>query len=155
MKRILFVLLTLFFNLNILLSQLTVTPYPNPASGTNGAGGNLLTFVQNNLIGSGITVSNVTFHGANRQLGSFNAINTKLYTDQGMDKGIILSTGMAEDAKGPNDVPWVCNTPFTAPYPGNSGGYIGDLSDDPDLHAISGSSLQDKAILEFDFIPEG
>ncbi|MCO5259850.1 MAG: hypothetical protein M9916_06870 [Crocinitomicaceae bacterium] len=61
---------TLLLSLTI-NAQLVVNPYNNGA-GNNGAGSNLQQFVQTNLIGSGITISNVTFVGANRQMGSFN-----------------------------------------------------------------------------------
>ncbi|HNR86665.1 MAG TPA: choice-of-anchor L domain-containing protein, partial [Taishania sp.] len=135
-------------------AQLTVSPYNN-GSGNNGAGGNLQQFVQNNLIGSGITISNVTFVGANRQMGSFNATNTVLGTVQNMNTGIILSTGMAETAIGPNDVPYACHAPYTAPYPSEPGGYIGNTTNDPDLSDLVGSNIKDKAILEFDFVPTG
>ncbi len=72
MKTNFLCLVALFLTMQI-KAQLIVTPYPNPASGNNESGGNITTFVQSNLIGTGITVSNVTFSGANRQLGSFNA----------------------------------------------------------------------------------
>lgn len=90
-----------------IFAQLTVAPY-NSGTGNNGAGANLTTFIQNNLIGTGVTISNVTFVGANRQMGSFNSENTVLYSDEGLDKGIILSTGEAKTAIGPNNSPYAC-----------------------------------------------
>ncbi|MBN9294578.1 MAG: choice-of-anchor L domain-containing protein [Flavobacteriia bacterium] len=139
----LFLFLSLHFT-SLIYAQLTVSPYNN-GTGNNGTGSNLQQFVQTNLVGSGITISNVTFTGANRQMGSFNSTNTVLFTNQGMDNGIILSTGEAKTAIGPNDEPYACGI----------GGYIGNTSTDPDLQILAGSSIKDKAILEFDFIPQG
>ena len=66
-------------------------------------------------------------------MGSFNATNTVIGTVQNMNTGIILSSRMAETAIGPNDVPYACHAPYTAPYPSELGGYIGNTSNDPDL----------------------
>lgn len=140
-KSLLFLSLFLF---NYTYSQLTVSPYNN-GNGNNGSGANLQQFVQNNLIGSGIVISNVTYTGANRQAGSFNSTNTTLFTNQGMNSGIILSTGEANTALGPNNEPYACGI----------GGYIGNTATDPDLQILAGSSIKDKAILQFDFVPQG
>lgn len=58
-------------------------------------------------------------------------------------KGIILSTGRAVDAIGPNDHPNVSGALYyTQPDP------------DPDLAPIANGKLLDPSVLEFDFIPE-
>ena len=136
-------LLSLFFS-PLVYAQLAVAPYNN-GNGTNGSGTSLQQFVQNNLVGSGIVISNVTFIGANRQMGSFNSVNTLLSTNQGIDSGIMLSTGEAVTAIGPNREPYACGV----------GGYIGNTATDPDLQVLARASIKDKAILEFDFVPQG
>ena len=49
-----------------LFSQLTVSQQ------------NATTLVQNVLVGSGVTVSNVSFQGADAMLGSFNGVNSNI-----------------------------------------------------------------------------
>ena len=103
--------------------------------------------VQNVLLGSGITVSNITFNGtaanANTirdQVGHFtNGVTTNI----GIDSGIILSTGRATAAIGPNNSG---STTLVTATP---------LGGDPDLAAIATGSINTKAILEFDFVPVG
>ncbi|MEM6697224.1 MAG: choice-of-anchor L domain-containing protein, partial [Bacteroidota bacterium] len=59
-----------------------------------------------------------------------------------MNEGSILSSGLVEDAVGPND------------YHGTTFRY-GDFSGDPDLSQIATSSVADPVGIEFDFIPIG
>ncbi len=99
--------------------------------------------VQDYLVGTGVVVSNVTFNGmpgtmVDNQIGFFNAINTNL----GIDSGLIMSTGVAIDAPGPNNMSGMGTDHFTS---------LGD----PDLNAISSVSINDEAILEFDIVPAG
>lgn len=98
--------------------------------------------VNNVLLGSGVTVSNITFQGAAVQFGSFNGAGTNL----GLQNGVLLATGEISVAVGPN----------------NSGSLtVGtgvDLPGDQDLATAAGvtiTNINDKAILEFDFIPLG
>ncbi len=100
-------------------------------------------YVQNILIGGGVTVSNVTFSGAANQIGEFNALNTNPYL--GVNNGVILATGDVLGSLGPN------NSGSFSLGGGNFG--IGD----PDLDILegSGAGTNDAAILEFDFIPTG
>jgi len=91
--------------------------------------------VQNILIGTGVTVSNVSFTGSASAIGEFDATNTVLT----INSGVLISTGNAVDAVGPN----------------NTGSSGTDLSQAGDalLTAISGNTTFDAAILEFDFVP--
>ncbi len=100
-------------------------------------------YVQNVLIGGGVTVSNVTFSGQLDQIGEFNAANTNPLL--GINNGIILATGDINNALGPN------NTGSASLGGGNFG--VGD----PDLDILEGTGVgtNDAAILEFDFIPTG
>ena len=100
-------------------------------------------YVQNVLIGGGVTVTNVTFSGQTNQIGEFNAANTNPLL--GINNGIILATGDVANAIGPN------NSGSASLGGGNFG--IGD----PDLDILEGTGIgtNDAAILEFDFIPTG
>ncbi|MBL7952590.1 MAG: gliding motility-associated C-terminal domain-containing protein [Flavobacteriales bacterium] len=98
--------------------------------------------VQDVLLGSGVTVSNVQYNGvlspATAQVGSGSFTNSG--GNLGLPAGIILSTGLAGDAAGPA-------SDFAST--GNGTG------SDPDLVAISNGAINDRAVLEFDFVPVG
>ncbi len=95
--------------------------------------------VQNILVGTGVTVSNITFNSPTSALniGYFsNGANTNL----GLDSGIIMASGSVMNAIGPN-------TQTGAGNATNTGG-------DAQLAAlIPGFTIYDAAVLEFDFIP--
>ena len=97
--------------------------------------------VQNVLLGSGVTVSNISFNGVPVTIGSFNASNTNL----GIDEGIIMTTGT------------ILNVPGEGPHgPNNSPGAGKDNSAPgyPLLSNLIGNiATYDAAILEFDFVP--
>ena len=94
--------------------------------------------VQNILIGSGVTATNVVFTGnvANAICSFTNGSTTNL----GLDNGVILSSGIAGEAANPASF-------FASTNNGAAG--------DPDLDALPGvMGTNDAAILEFDFIPQ-
>jgi len=95
--------------------------------------------VEDVLIGQGVQVSNIQFSGDPMARGYFNGANSNI----GLAEGIILATGNAIDAIGPN------GTPFSDQ--GTDFGRPGDAA----LTSLSGSLLgtKDAAILEFDFVP--
>ncbi len=99
--------------------------------------------VQDVLLGTGITVSNVQFNGVlepatpQQGTGSFTSSGTNL----NIPAGIILSTGFAEGIAAPQ-------TGF------QSDNLVPNLSD-PDLQTIAGLTINNAAVLEFDFIPNG
>ena len=101
--------------------------------------------VQSVLLGPGVTVSNITFNGVpantiTEQVGSFNGVNTTL----GMAQGLILATGDVMNAAGPN------NSGSSSMGGGNFG------QGDPDLAVLSSpQTVNDAAVLEFDFVPNG
>jgi hypothetical protein len=104
--------------------------------------------VQNVVVGQGINVSNIKFNGtaANADLISdqVGLFSNGLTTNIGLSTGIILSTGNAIIAKGPNDTN-LGTLPTSNPFIG-----------DNDLYILSNNqSIQNVAILEFDFIPTG
>ena len=94
----------------------------------------------NNILGSGITASNITYSdGANvMQSGTFTG---GFSSGLGMDTGIILTSGAATDAEGPN-------SSDSLSVSTGSGG-------DADLSAASGFTTNDAAVLEFDFTTAG
>jgi hypothetical protein len=89
------------------------------------------------LIGAGVTVSNVVFTGDPSALGLF----TNGAGVVGFERGIILSSGMATIAQGPNT--------------SNGAGTGFGLPGDPDLTNQAGAPTFDAAILEFDFVTAG
>jgi len=124
-----------FFQLNAQIIIDNTAPYDNPAW-----------MVDNVLLGGGVTTSNIVYQGDSAQIGWFDAVNTNL----GINNGIVMCTG---------DV--------YALDPINGGGFplIANTVTDPDLLAVANSvpgmigqtfsvsSINDVAILEFDFIP--
>lgn len=94
-------------------------------------------YVQNVLVGAGVTVSNVTFTGQSTQIGDFDGTNTFI----GINGGLILASGTVTTAVGPNNS-------------GSSGTSMAG-NGDVDLTTIAGISTFDAAILEFDFVPIG
>ncbi len=115
------------------------------------------TLVQNVLLGPDVSVSNITFNGhagdsipegeEGLRFGRFNSTNSNV----GLDAGIILFSGSATLAIGPNDEEVV-----------SSGGMPSSATPDLDLSRISGydywqvsggNNIYNKSILEFDLVP--
>ena len=90
----------------------------------------------NALLGSGVTVSNVTYTGINSAAGTFSG-GTGII---GFESGIILSTGNIADVVGPNED---SGTTTDNGQPGDS-----DLDS-----LIPGYDTFDATVLEFDFVP--
>ena len=100
--------------------------------------------IQNYLIGEGVTISNATFNGSSalitsNQVGTFET-NLGAGLQLGLSGGILMTSGKASIAIGPNNQ---AGAGLNTSGPG-----------DPDLTTISGTATHDKAVLEFDFIPE-
>ena len=127
-------LFPLAFLPTLVTAQLAVNSSQSPAN-----------LVQNVLLGGGVSVSNITFNGGpantpNVQAASFNSSSANV----GLSTGILLCTGDAAMAIGPNN-----NSGATLPQDGLFGG--GDV----DLAALAGGDVFDAAVLEFDFVPSG
>lgn len=103
-----------------------------------------LQLVQTYLVGAGVTVSNVTFNGNagtinSDQVGTFTT--TGVAANQlGLAGGILMTSGKASIAIGPNNA-------------GGAGSQVNGPGD-PDLNMLSGSNTFDKAVIEFDFVPQ-
>ncbi|MCG9912335.1 MAG: choice-of-anchor L domain-containing protein, partial [Flavobacteriales bacterium] len=91
-----------------------------------------------NLVGTGITYSNVTFTGDPVATAIFTGGGTTI-PNLGMASGVVLTTGRA------NIVP-VNN--------GGAEGFNNTGPTIPELNAIAGANTFDGAILEFDFVPQ-
>lgn len=113
---------------------LAVTGQAHAISVTTTNDGTTLT---NTILGGGVTASNITFSGDAHAAGTFTGGTGSI----GIDSGIILTSGKASDAEGPNtaDGTTVNNT-----SPG-----------DADLDALIPQSTNDATILEFDFETDG
>ena len=102
--------------------------------------------VTNVLVGGGVSVSNVKFNGSvaaalapNVQAGQFTGP-----TSIGLSNGVILGSGNVQLADSDNNSSGATLGPPT-----------GTPAVDPDLNALSGLTLYDEAVLEFDFVPAG
>ncbi len=108
-------------------AQLTVQEAANQTDVDN--------LVNNVLLNSCINISNIQYTGAFRAIGSFNGTASNI----GMNTGIIMTNGRANNAPGPNNI---------ANRSTNNA-----LGGDAQLTAIAGTNTFDASILEFDFIP--
>ena len=96
--------------------------------------------VAQTLVGTGVSISNVTYNGAPQAAGTFSGGQNII----GFDSGVILSAGSLANVVGPN-----CETGITR----NNG-----LPGDADLQALlpaNSTATMDAADLEFDFVPVG
>jgi hypothetical protein len=126
---------TLFiFFFSIVKAQIVLTP------STNG------TAMAQKVAGTGITISNVVFSGADGSAGFFKNVSTS--PDLGIDSGIVLSTGQIQTDFW-NFIDGIDEPAFYEPS--NSNFYPGDA----DLDALSGGSTSDACMLEFDVVPSG
>jgi gliding motility-associated-like protein len=104
-------------------------------------------YVQNVLLGEGVTASNITFNGMSGnavyvQVGSFNSTNANV----GLNSGMIMANGNVQVAQGPNS--------DANAFEDTGLNLINGA--DPDLNSLTnGAPFNDWAILEFDFIPTG
>ncbi|MBI9066514.1 MAG: OmpA family protein [Salinivirgaceae bacterium] len=84
---------------------------------------------------SGISITDVKYIGSDKSIGVFYSATNFLP----ITKGVVLSTGIAENIDGPNDSNGMGSMRFT---PG-----------DPDLEKVAKNNTADAAILEFTFYP--
>lgn len=105
---------------------LSVTP--------NGSGTDLV----NAILGGGIAASNITYTGAAAASGTFSG---GIASGLGIDTGIILTSGSATNAIGPNDSGSITT--------------INNLPGDANLNSLIGATTLDASVLEFDFTSAG
>jgi hypothetical protein len=125
--------------LGVLVAVLAIagvfTPTASAAIATTDLTSLTATDLANALVGSGVSVSNVTFTGANVAGGTFTGGATPI----GFDSGVILSSGDIKNVVGPNLQDSITTVNGTA--------------GDSQLSALSGHATFDAAVLEFDFVP--
>ena len=104
---------------------------------------NTVELVNDVLLGAGITASNITLNSSpitalapNLQVGYFENGNSGFP----INRGVVMSTGNVTNLPGTANQFASTNTPFLS---------------DPDLATISGVSINDAVVLEFDFVAVG
>lgn len=101
--------------------------------------------VQNVLVGSGVTVSNVNYTGSAQAIGQFNSTNANV----GIQEGLIMTTGTIHNTQtaGERHGPHGPNDRVNAGIDNNRPGYslLNSLS--------NGGGTFNAAVLEFDFVP--
>lgn len=95
--------------------------------------------VQTVLVGTGVTVSNVTYTGAAGALGKFQTGATP--TNLGFGSGVIMSSGS------------VNSTPAIGSGVWNFASTDNGTGTDANLQTLTADIVQDAAILQFDFVP--
>jgi len=101
-------------------------------------------YLQNVLLGGGVTISNVQFNGGsaaviNEQVGSFTDVNS----DLGLASGFAMGSGDISMAAQLNT------------GGGSALGGPGTMGVDTDLASITPNQIWDECVIEFDFVPEG
>lgn len=93
------------------------------------------TALANALVGAGVSISNISYTGANVAAGTFTG-GTGII---GFEQGVILSSGDIANVIGPNEASDIST--------------INNTAGDAALTTLAGFETFDAAILEFDFIP--
>lgn len=128
-------LFTLTFAIQAAFGQIVVNNAFTPAQ-----------LVTNYLVGSGVSVSNVTFTGNNGQIAYFNGSGSNI----GLPFGVVMSSGYVTDIVPPNEP----NTgQFNGPGDADLLATAQSVTSNPAAGSIT--STNDAAVLEFDFIPSG
>ena len=101
-------------------------------------------YIQNVLVGQGVSVSNIQFNGGaanvvNEQVGEFTDASSSI----GLPTGLILGSGNVTMASQPNT------------GTGSSLGGSGSPGSDSDLASITPNTIYDECVIEFDFVPVG
>jgi gliding motility-associated-like protein len=101
-------------------------------------------YVENVLLGSGVTVSNILYNGipaglVQEGVGEFNDPTSAT----GLSSGFIMGSGNVQMAAQPNT------------GTGTSLGGSGAMGVDTDLQSITANQIWDECVIEFDFVPSG
>lgn len=126
-----YVRIALFFLLaasGLCHAQLNISTTSNPST------------LINTIVGSGVTVTNVTLNCNGQATGVFTASSTNL----GLSSGIIMATGKATEAKGPNNSAGGSNSNC---FNSNSSFF------DPQIGSIEPLATYDGCLLEFNIKP--
>lgn len=118
----------LFVYMPVVTAQLSVNTAQTPTQ-----------LVQNVLVGTGVTVSNVTYTGTAGAIGHFQTGATP--TNLGFGAGVIMSSGLV------NSSPSIGSSVTNFASTDNSSGT------DANLQTLTPDDVEDAAILQFDFVP--
>ncbi len=143
-SKVIFLVVLLALALSAMLSAdrfVTNTPMPTRVdratiSVTDLTGTLTPTDMVNSILGGGVTPSNVVYTGSGLAAGVFSG---GTQAGLGINQGIILSSGSALYAIGPNTT--------------DGASYGHDLPGDTDLSTLIGGVTNDACVLEFDFVP--
>ena len=135
--------------MKLFIAILLLLPFTLPITGTSQLTVDNTTmtveqYIQNVLLGGGVTISNVQFNGGsaavnNEQVGSFTDVSSFV----GLGGGLIMGSGDVSMATQANT------------GGGSSMGGSGSMGSDIDLASITINQIWDEAVLEFDFVPDG
>lgn len=100
----------------------------------------------NSLVGTGVTVSNVTYTGPGNSAGLFSG-GTATF---GFDSGIVMGSGSVQTTA----TSTACNKGVEGPNECDGNTTANGTGGDADLNALSGVSTYDAAVLEIDFVPQ-
>ncbi|HEY8404029.1 MAG TPA: choice-of-anchor L domain-containing protein [Flavobacteriales bacterium] len=103
-----------------------------------------------NLVGNGVQISNVVVTACDGSYGYYKSVNTEL----GNSEGILLTTGKAEYAIGPNDKIGMCSS-SGAPGFINCNYFDNNCPGSPLLNSMHDRVTYDATMFEFDIVPKG
>lgn len=134
--------LTMLVTTAVLTGMLIGAPAASAAVTTQSLGDLTPAQLASALVGSGVTVSNAQFTGADAAAGTFSGGGTGPGATIGFDQGVILSSGAIASVPGPN----------SSDSTSTGNGQAGDAS----LNALLpvGQTSQDAAVLTFEFVPD-
>lgn len=134
-KKLFFTLSAIVFASSTSFGQILIDNAPTPT-----------TLVSNTLIGSGVSVSNISFQGSTNQIGYFDEGTSNI----GIPFGVVMSSGNVTDIaiNGGN-----ASTDLGGPGDADVLATAQSVTSNPSSGSIS--STHDAAVLEFDFVPLG
>jgi len=103
-----------------------------------------------NLVGNGVQISNVVVTACDSSYGYYNSVGTEMGTNQ----GLLLTTGKAEYAIGPNNKIGTCST-SGAPGFINCDYFDNGCPGSPILNQVHDRTTRDATMFEFDIVPQG
>ncbi len=134
----------------IFLISFTLNSYSQISVDVNSPYNSPVYLIDNVLLGGGVTASNHNYQGDSVQIAFFDATNTSL----GINTGIVMATGEVSvlDPSFTSTFPILPNT-VTDPDLLNVANSVPPLLPSPHTNSFTVSSINDVAVLEFDFIP--
>ena len=134
----------------IFLISFTLNSYSQISVDLNSPYNSPVYLIDNVLLGGGVTASNHNYQGDSVQIAFFDATNTSL----GINTGIVMATGEVSvlDPSFTSTFPILPNT-VTDPDLLNVANSVPPLLPSPHTNSFTVSSINDVAVLEFDFIP--